>query len=278
LVVNATGKAVGIVYRSENYYSHYDYEYEDPYNDRPLFQIIPAEQFKSLIMNPPELITQKEGGGKNWLGIQMQILTKEMAKYWDLGDIYGIIINKVIPGSPAEKADLKSGDILISFDKLQFEGYDKKNADILRNYVRNIPEGNISAQILRDKKRKTIKIKLESAPKSRFLAEEYSDEILGIGVKELTQDFIINNDLDFDTEGVWVSRVEDAGAASLGGIDINDLVIQINDHEVKNLEDFEEFTKDLQNSKSEYIQVFLKRQGRTRFVFIKLIKDEDKKM
>jgi S1-C subfamily serine protease len=119
-----------------------------------------------------------------------------------------------------------------------------------------------------------LSIYLESAPKSRFLAEEYSDEFLGLGVKELTQDYIINNDLEFDTEGVWVSRIEDAGAASLGGIDINDLILSINDEEIKNLEDFADSTKDLKESEMEYIQVFLKRQGKTRFVFIKTMLDD----
>ena len=104
--------------------------------------------------------------------------------------------------------------------------------------------------------------------------EEYSDEFLGLGVKELTQDYIINNDLEFDTEGVWVSRIEDAGKASLGGIDVNDLILKINDEEIRDLEDFSDSTRNLKDSKLDYVQVFLKRQGQTRFVFIKTLLNE----
>ena len=274
LVVDGSGDAIGVVFRSETYYSHYDYAFDDPSMGHSLFQVIPAGQFTSLFDNPPELVTQKQGSGKSWLGIQMQILTEDMCSYWNIEGKHGIIINKVLPGSPAEKAGLKPADILLSFGELNFDSYDKKNLDILRDYVRNLPEGNVDAQILRNKKTRNATVYLESAPKSRFLAEEYSDEFLGVGVKELTQDYIINNDLDFDTDGVWVSRIEDAGKASLAGIDVSDLILSINDEEIKDLDDFADSTKELKDSNLDYIQVFLKRNGQTRFVFIKTLLNE----
>ena len=275
LAVNAIGVPIGVVYRSENYYSNYEYAFDDPSMGFSLFQIVPARQFLPLFKEPPRLVTQKEGSGKSWLGIQMQILSKDMAAYWDINGKNGIIINKVLPGSPAEKAGIKAGDIVLSFGNLKINSYDKKNLDILRDYIRNLPEGNISVQILRNKKAREATVYLESAPKSRFLAEEVSDQYLGLGVKELTQDYIINNDLKFDTEGVWVSRIEDAGAASLAGIDVGDLIISINDVEIKDLEDFTSSTNELKKLKSEYTQVFLKREGITRYVFIKTMRENN---
>ena len=275
LAVDGNGAAIGVVFRSENYYSSYDYSTDDPSMGLSLFQIVPAGQFVSLFDNPPRLVKQKEGSGKSWLGIQMQILTKEMAAYWDIKQTHGVIISKVLQGSPAEKAGIKKGDILLSLGNLQIDSYDKTNLDILRDYIRNQPEGNVAARILRNKKIREATIYLESAPKSRFLAEEYSDEFLGLSVKELTMDYILNNDLKFDTEGVWVSRIEDAGAASLAGIDVGDLILSINDEKIENIEDFTNTTKKLVESKTDYIQVFLKNQGKTRFVFIKTMLEEN---
>jgi S1-C subfamily serine protease len=276
LVVNAIGNAIGIVYRSDIYFSNYEYQYDESHNDQTIIQIIPAPQFIPLLKDPPALVSQKEGGGKSWLGIQMQVLKKDMAAYWNIIDTHGIIINKVLPGSPAEKANLKPGDIILSVGDLQFTGYDKKNLDILRTYIRDLPEGNIPIRILRHKKPQDLTVRLEHAPKSRFLAEEYSNKILGLGVKELTQDYIINNELEFNTEGVWVSRVEDAGAASIGGIDINDLILRINDDEIRDLDDFRKSTQTLPDSSDEYIQIFLKRNGKTIFVFVKSMLKEKK--
>jgi S1-C subfamily serine protease len=167
-----------------------------------------------------------------------------------------------------------AGDIILSFGDLQIDSYDKMNLDILRDHIRNLPEGNVKVQILRKKKAREATIYLESAPKSRFLAEEYSDEFLGLGVKELTQDYIINSDLDFGTEGVWVSRIEDAGLASLAGIDVSDLILTINDDEIKNLEDFANSVNELKKTNSDYAQVFVKLQGKTRYVFIKTMRND----
>ena len=275
LAINWRGQPVGIIFRGENYYVQYDYDYDTPYNNETLLQIIPADQFTDLLRNPPILLTHSEGSGKSWLGVQMQILTKEMAAYWGLDKSSGIIINKVSPGSPAKKAGLKQGDILISIGNLAFHGYDKKNMDILRSYVRNQPEGEIEARLLRNKKPLKLKIKLESAPKSHFLAEEYSDELLGLGVKELTQDYILNNDLDFNTNGVWVSRVEDGGAGGLADVEVNDLILKIDGKTVRNIEDFKQITAAIPKSKDVYVEVFLNRQGKTRFVFIKILPDTD---
>ena len=108
------------------------------------------------------------------------------------------------------------------------------------------------------------------------MADEYSDELLGLGVKELTQDYIINNDLDFDTEGVWVSRVEEGGSASIAGIDVNDLIISINNKPIQDLGDFKTVSSKIDDVKPEYIQVFLKRQGKTQFVYIKTMLDGKK--
>jgi serine protease Do len=273
LVTDRQGQAIGIIFRGESY--DVSYEYESPYISETLQQIIPADQFTPLFKDPPTILDYSEGSGKSWLGIQIQVLTKDMAAYWNLKDTYGVIINKVSPGSPAEKAGLKSGDILLSFADQKFQGYDKKNLDILRANVRNQPEGNVTATILRNKKIQTLTINLESAPKSRFLAEEYSDKLLGVGVKELTQDYILTNDLDFGTEGVWVSRVEDAGAAGLAGIEINDLIIHVNGKTVKNLADFRNITTALPRMKDVYIEVFLNRGGKTRFTYIKTMPDDD---
>ena len=78
-----------------------------------------------------------------------------------------------------------------------------------------------------------------------FFAEVYSDEFLRFSVKELTQDMILENDLEFDIEGVWVSRVEEAGAASLSGMMVHDLILSINDLPVKDLSEFKKIMEEL---------------------------------
>ncbi len=116
----------------------------------------------------------------------------------------------------------------------------------------------------------SLEVPLRSAPKSQYWAKEYSSKTIGITVKELTQDIIFNNDLDFDTEGVWVAQVEDAGSASLAGLSINDLILKVNDKLVKTLDDFSQQLESVLEKRPRYISLFIQRGRTTRFLYVKI--------
>jgi serine protease Do len=269
LVVDVQGNPIGVVHRGNHVFPVFDYELEEPGNGQNVIEILPAKDFMKLIENPPKLISQKKGSGKSWLGIQMQILKRDMAEYWDLEGTWGIVVNSVVRGSPAEKAGLEIGDIITSIGELQIPGEDRKNLDVFRNYVRNLPEGDVNLRLIRNQEPLSLKVQLKSAPISQYLAEEVGEEDLGFTVKELTQDIIINNDLKFETEGVWVSRVEEAGPVSLGGLSVDDLILSINDSKIGNLATFGEKIQEIKQEKPEYIQIFIQRDGKTQYIFVK---------
>ena len=269
LVVDNLGNPIGIIHRGEQLFPMLDYDLEQPTNGQDVIEILPAKNFIALIDNPPKLVAQKKGSGKSWLGIQMQILTLEMADYWGLNQDGGILVNSIVKGSPADQAGLNIGDIITAIGDLRIQGEDKKNLDVFRNYVRSLPEGIVTLKLIRDHKPITLNVKLKSAPISQFLAEEVSEENLGVTVKELTQDIIINNDLDYDTEGVWVSRVEEAGPASLGGLSVDDLILGLDESEIHNLSEFENKIQEINREKPEFLQFFIQRAGKTQFIFVK---------
>ena len=268
LVVDSKGRAIGTIYPEGEYFPFMSEV--DSRSD--LMEILPAKNFVRLIESPPEIIFQKEHKGKSWLGIRMQILKKDMRKYWDIENIPGgIIVNSILPGSPAEKVGLQIGDIITQVGDLEIVNDDKRNLEVFRNYIRKIPEGTEKKMVLyRKGKQKIVQVNFTSAPKSQFLAEEFSEEHIGIRVKELTQDIIIQNDLDFDTEGIWVSGVEEAGPASIAGLKVNDLIIKINNTEIKNIVDFKKAIDKQLGSGLEYLQVLINRDSQTHFIFIKI--------
>ncbi len=269
LVVDQHGEPIGVVYRNDamSVGSHFDIDM--PMNSTALTELMPAAVFGQLLADPPKLELQYTGTGKSWLGIQMQVLTSEMAAYWGLDTLNGIIIMRVMPNSPAEKGGLQIGDIITNLGELQIRGEDSQAIEVLRNHIRSLPEGPVAMTIWRDQRPVRKTIILESSPKSQFFAEEYSEEKLRFTVKELTQDIVIENDLDFDTEGVWVSRVEEAGAASLSGLTVEDLILSIDNHKIRNLEDFKKEIQASMASGPQLIQFFIKRQDKTLFIYIK---------
>jgi serine protease DegQ len=267
LAVDRLGRSIGVVYRgTEMMPAEMEIDFQSATAN--LIEVLPAPYILDLIKNPPRLTQQRQGSGKSWLGIQMQILTKDMAAYWEIPDVSGIIVNSVVPKSPAEQAGIQAGDIITGIENLNIESDDRRELDVFRNYIRMLPEGTTSLSYIRDQHKKTVSVTLRSAPLSQALSEEISEENLRFSVKELTQDIIMANDLDYDIQGIWVSRVEEAGAASLGGLMVNDLIMQINGTPVKNLTEFKDEMRRVIRSNPEYISFFVLRDNKTQFVFV----------
>jgi serine protease Do len=269
LVAGPDGEPAGVVFRSDGMALGMQYEVDMSYSAALLTELLPASLFRDLIKDPPKLERQVSGTGKSWLGIQMQVLKSEMADYWGLDTLRGIIVIRVMPNSPAEQAGIRIGDIITRMGDLRVEGEDDRTVDILRNHIRSLPEGPVPVTIWRDGHPMDKTVVLESSPKSQFFAEEYSEEQLRFSVKELTQDIILQSDLDFDTEGVWVSRVEEAGAASLSGLMVDDLILSIDGHKIRNLDEFKQEMKRSLVSKPALIEFFIKRRDNTLFIYIK---------
>jgi serine protease Do len=103
-------------------------------------------------------------GANRQIGVSVSSLTKQLGEYFGAADGKGLLINNVRENSPAAKAGLKAGDIIIEVDGKEIKG----NADLIRA-VNEKKEGDISLTILRDRNRQTIqvtpeKLKGEIAP------------------------------------------------------------------------------------------------------------------
>ncbi len=266
LVIDTNGNAIGIIQSSRQ---KYVYDAENISSRQTLIEVLLANDFIKFVDNPPTMTAVKKGIGKSWLGIQMQILKKDMAEYWDIDKTFGLIVNKVVPNSPAEDAGLKIGDIITGVGNFKINGEEDKNLTMFRNYVRSLPEGLVDISFIRNGKVNTLQIFLRSAPKSQFLAEELPVEEIGFSIKELTQDIFMNYNIDFDTEGVWVSRVENAGIANIAGLFVGDIILKVNDLVVKNLNGFRDNIKEVFEDKPDYIQLFVLRNNKTLFLYLK---------
>ncbi len=265
LVFNESGNTLGILYRaSQRNTLRYGYGSRQP----GYAEIILPQSFKSLIENPPKF-KKKNTERKKWLGINMQPFTRSLARYFNEEQLTGILINTILEGSPAEQAGLKVGDILTNFNghKLKAE----KNLDLssLRNFVRESVDETVEAKVWRKGKILTLKINLTAVPISQYLADEVSNESLGFSAKELTKDIIMAKQLDYDTDGVWVSRVERAGWADLSGLHVGDLLLKVDDQDLQSIDQLDTFLGRFENEKPEYISFFIKRHSETRFLFIK---------
>ncbi len=197
---------------------------------------------------------------RGWLGVIMQPLNRSFADY--LGDpkLEGVLISDVLTGSPAEKAGIKPGDVLLEFDgqKLSAEKEDDLNKFTLT--ISQAESGKSKKIILlRNGKRKTLNIVVGEQPKVK---EDEFESDLGFTVKEIT-DNLFRNYLLETKDGVYVSYVEVGSLAGKGDLFEGDVITEVNN---KKSPDFESFKKMIEGSTED------------KFILFKVIRGKDNKL
>jgi C-terminal processing protease CtpA/Prc len=99
-------------------------------------------------------------GKRGYLGVHLQPLNKDRAEYFDVKDEEGALILKVEEESPAEEAGLKAGDVIV-----QIEGKNISEPKDVSDILSDLEEGDeVTIQVVRHKKKKSVKAELEEKP------------------------------------------------------------------------------------------------------------------
>ena len=183
---------------------------------------------------------------RGWLGVSIQPLTPDLARSFGSKDAKGVLINEVMPDSPAAKSGLKPGDILLEFEGRPMEG----PGDLQRAVGFFSPDRSAKVKIWRDQAEKTIEIKVGQAPDERQAQQQQrpgsgrARSMLGLEVRPVTPEIARQLNLR-TTDGVIVVRVEDGTAAAEAGVQRGDVVKQLNGQVVRTMADFERLTRDM---------------------------------
>jgi len=206
-------------------------------------------------------------GGKvtrGQLGVMIGELTKDVADYFKLDSTKGVMVNEVLEGSPAQKAGLQVGDIILKMDDRDVEGVGP-----LRNRIAAVTPGTkVKLLIYRNGKEQTVTVSVGelSDTSSRAEAPELSKK-LGLTVQNLTEDMSRYYGLR-SNEGVVVSSVASDGLAFRAGIRPGTIILSVNLTKVHSVD---EFHKALQASvESNKVLLLIREQGYARFVAIPL--------
>lgn len=217
-----------------------------------------------------ELPQLKEKGRvvRGWLGVVVQKVTPELAESFGLEEGKGALVGKVEKGSPAEKAGVKKGDIIIKFN-----GKEIKEMNELPRIVAGAPIGKkINVFIFRDGKEKTFQVVIGEMPEEKTVAfEKKGEKNLGMTVQEITPDVASQLGL-YDEEGVIVSNVEPGGPADEVGIRRGDIIKEVNRKPIKNMKEYSAEIEKVEPGGNALL--FLKRGEDTLYVVLKPEKSE----
>lgn len=201
---------------------------------------------------------------RGYLGVTIQDLTAELAKSFGLSDTKGVLVSQVMPDTPAEKAGIKQGDVIVSLG-----GKPVENSASLRNEVAmTVPGTTVKVGLIRDGKKMTLNVKVEKMSEDMLAssASSRSEDLSNLGLSVATLNSELAKQYGFENEsGVVVTGVDQDSLAARAGIRPGMLIKEVNRKPVKNVKEFQDALK---KSGKKPILFFIKDSRGSHFVAI----------
>jgi len=180
---------------------------------------------------------------RGYLGVALQQVDQGLADAFGLDDIQGALVAEVAKDSPADKAGLKRGDVI-----LKYNGKPVDNISLIRNAVSIMrPDQMIQLQVKRGSKIENLDVKVGRHPEASAAAQDSVNQ-LGMQVTGLTAELAKKYGYE-DENGVVVSSVSSGSVSQLAGIKPGSLIISVNRQEVATPEQFYQRVKETEAGK-----------------------------
>ncbi len=216
------------------------------------------------------ILRQLSGKGKvtrGWLGVAIQQLSPELMQAFKLENNTGALIADVMPDSPAKRAGLRRGDIIVGFN-----GDEVRESSELPRLVATMPPGTkATVDIIRNGKPLSIPVELgtleEDEGQAVAAAKPSEVEVsLGLRVAPITPDIATSLKLE-STDGVVISGVDVDGPAAEAGLRRGDVVRAINRLPISDIDDYETVTSNLRTDTT--VLLLVERRGSNLYVALK---------
>jgi serine protease Do len=198
---------------------------------------------------------------RGWLGVVIQEITPEIAE--TIGVKEGILISQVAPGSPAEKAGLKVGDIIVAVDGEKV----REVRDLQFKIMKTPPGTEVTLTIIRGGKEQTIKAKVGEMPEEvNFGQPQEQVGDLGLFLRDLSPEEVRR----LGVKGVFVEGVAPGSLAQRSGLRRGDIILAVNNEPVESLSQFNEKIDRARNEQRTRVLLLIRRGGNNLYVVLYL--------
>ena len=202
---------------------------------------------------------------RSYLGVSLQDIDRNLAESYKLSKPEGSLITQVAPNSPAARAGLRAGDVI-----LKYNGTPISRTSELLNYLnRSVPNQSIQLEVLRDDKRRNITATVSTAPDDTP-AKNNPDTtakgpVLGVSIRDLS----VAEQRQLDIKGgVLIQEVRRGGSAAQARIMPGDVIVQLNNTAIQNANQFVETVSTLKQGT--VARVVIIRQGQRAIIGMRI--------
>ena len=229
---------------------------------------VPAVQAKSVI----EQLMNRGYVERGWLGVQIQTVTESLAESMKLPDTRGALVAQVTPGSPAARAGIQVGDVILNFNEKEIT-----NMKALPHLVAAVAPGQkTQVTVWRQGKERVLDVSLARSPE---LTADATDSIpgagegakLGLALAPMTEELRQRFDVARDIDGVMVVQVEAGSPAARQGLRPGDVIVQANGKPVSEPTELAKLLRESQSRDQEQLLLLVNRQGNQHFMTVRLV-------
>ena len=200
---------------------------------------------------------------RSWLGVYIQPIDDDAAKALEMESRDGALVTQVVDDSPAEKAGVEEGDVIVKFDNKNIT--DSSN---LRNIVSLMPPGSKSKVVVfRNGSKKILNVVLQELKDDKKVALRPSKgtSILGLEVKEINNSLKKKYNIEDNDGNLVITDVEQGSEAEEKGLKEGDIIKRVGTQQVKSLKEFKKKEK-VARSRGSLLLLIKKDDGSSLFV------------
>lgn len=213
----------------------------------------------NLAKNVMEQLIKNGHVVRGFLGVNIQTMNPALAKQFDLKNSKGALVSEVTPNSPAAKAGLKSGDVIVEFNGKPVE--DSRRLKLAVGAT--APGTKVPVKVVREGSTKEFTVALKELPSDQLATKDNgssndTDALNGVTVGDIDSNVRQQFDVPRDLKGAVVTDVDPDSASYAAGLRPGDVVLEIDRKPVTNAEEAVKLSENIKNKSSILLRVWSK--------------------